>query len=183
MTPPLELGPPGRSGLPRCEVYLARLAQLQAGHRDLLNGPETERALRMRRRASRDLFVLATALLRLAVGRHESLNAGDVVLDRSCELCGSQQHGRPRLPGTGLEASISHSGDLVAVALTNGRPVGVDVEIIGTREYESLVESVCALAERPGIGSAADFYTYWTRKEAVLKATAGACGYRSVLSS
>ena len=93
-----------------------------------------------------------------------------VRLDRSCDRCG-EPHGRPRLPGTDLHASISHSGDIVGVALTGSGPVGVDVEKIGERDYEPLIPRVCGPEERSYVCSAGDFYTYWTRKEAVLKAT------------
>jgi 4'-phosphopantetheinyl transferase len=92
-----------------------------------------------------------------------------VRLDRSCDRCG-EPHGRPRLPGTGLHTSISHSGHVVAVGLTASGPVGVDVEAMRDRDYEPLLGRVCRPEERPQVASAADFYAYWTRKEAVLKA-------------
>lgn len=43
------------------------------------------------------------------------------------------QFGKPRLapnPESGLEFSVSHSGDLVLIAVSNGRAVGVDVEMV-----------------------------------------------------
>jgi 4'-phosphopantetheinyl transferase len=165
---------------PACSVYLAGLAQLRPGHRGLLDEREAERRARLWQHPDRDRFTLATALLRLAVAERTGAAPASVELDRSCERCGGQ-HGRPRLPGTGLAASISHSGDVVAVALTEGAPVGVDVEVIGAREYDSLVPSVCGQAERPFVRSAADFCAYWTRKEAVLKATGD--GLRAPMTS
>jgi 4'-phosphopantetheinyl transferase len=153
-----------------CRIYLARLDQLRPGHDGLLTETEARRADRFRFAADRNRFVLATALLRLAVAERTGSEAAAVRLDRSCDLCG-EQHGRPRLPGTGLHASISHSGDVVAVALTGCGPVGVDVEEIGPRDYEPLIPRVCGPEEQPHVGSAGDFYAYWTRKEAVLKAT------------
>jgi 4'-phosphopantetheinyl transferase len=153
-----------------CLVYLARLEQLRRGHDELLDEREAARAARFRFQADRDRFVLATALLRIVAAERAGTEPASVRLDRSCEACG-RQHGRPRLPGTGLEASISHSGDVVAVALSHAGAVGVDVEVVGSRDYEPLVRSVCTAAERPLVRTAADFYAYWTRKEAVLKAT------------
>ena len=153
-----------------CTIYLARLDQLRAEHEQWLAGPEAARAGRFRLKADRDRFVLATALLRAAVASRTGGRPARVAVDRSCEHCGGQ-HGRPRLPGTGLAASITHSGDVVAVALTDGDPVGVDVEAITAGEYEPLLPRVCTEAERPSVRTARDFYTIWTRKEAVLKAT------------
>jgi phosphopantetheinyl transferase len=43
-------------------------------------------------------------------------------------LWDGRHHGRPRLPGTGLHASISHSGATVAVAVSSAGAVGVDVQ-------------------------------------------------------
>ena len=39
-------------------------------------------------------------------------------------------HGKPALPGTGLEFNFSHSGGCAVLAVTRGRRVGVDVEQI-----------------------------------------------------
>jgi len=164
----------------QCVVYLARLAQLGLGHHVLLDEQETQRHARFRQQADQDRFALATAVLRLAAGQRTGAAPASVRVDRACEYCGGQ-HGRPRLPGTGLEASISHSGDVVAVGLTEGLPVGVDVEAIGDRDYESLIASVCRQDEQPLVRSADDFCAYWTRKEAVLKATGA--GLRTPMAS
>jgi 4'-phosphopantetheinyl transferase len=153
-----------------CSTYLARLDELRPWHHELLSATEEQRAGRYRFAADRDRFVLATALLRLAVAERTGTEAAAVRLDRSCDRCG-EPHGRPQLPGTALHTSISHSGDVVAVALTDTGPVGIDVEAMRDRDYEALVPRVCRPEERPHITSAADFYAYWTRKEAVLKAT------------
>jgi 4'-phosphopantetheinyl transferase len=92
------------------------------------------------------------------------------MVDRTCPGCGDQ-HGPPRLPGTELHASVSHSGDVVAVAVTDAGPVGIDVEEIGVLDYARLMQDVCAEDERPFVDGAVAFYAYWTRKEAFLKAT------------
>jgi 4'-phosphopantetheinyl transferase len=154
----------------RCELFLAGLDRLRPWHHELLSDAEQQRAARFRFAADRDRFVLASALLRVAVADRTGTQAGAVRLDRSCDRCG-ELHGRPRLPGTGLYPSISHSGDVVAVALTDRGPVGIDVEAMSSRNYEPLVPRVCRPEERPHVARAADFYAYWTRKEAVLKAT------------
>ena len=93
-------------------------------------------------------------------------SAAGVVVDRTCASCG-----RPRLPGTGLHASISHSGAKVAVAVSNAGEVGVDVQQVEDGSVQELSPLVLADAEAGHIAVARDFFTYWTRKEALVKAT------------
>jgi 4'-phosphopantetheinyl transferase len=114
-------------------------------------------------------------LLRVIAGRAVGVDPSAVVVDRTCESCG-ERHGRPRLPRTPLEASISHSGEVVVVAVTRAGPVGVDVEQLGAADHTDLVSSVCTRFEQQSLATARDFYAYWTRKEAVLKATGEGLG-------
>jgi 4'-phosphopantetheinyl transferase len=163
-------GQPAAERIPRCEVYLARLRHLQVRHHALLDEHEVQRQARIRGYADRDRFVLGAVLLRAIVSRRTGVAPGAVAIDRSCGYCAAQ-HGRPRLADAGLEASVSHSGDVVAAALTTAGPVGVDVEVVAAREHSDLTAAVCTPAEQEHVREPRDFYAYWTRKEAVLKAT------------
>ena len=153
-----------------CEVHVGRIRDLRAAHLTLLNDTELARARRFQRSCDSDRSLLGAALLRITAARHLGVRPADVAVDRTCGRCGAQ-HGRPQLPGSGLHASVSHSGDIVAVALTGAGPVGVDVEAVRSIDFAAVTDSVCVPAERGEVRSALDFYTYWTRKEAVLKAT------------
>ena len=164
------VGTTGTSDVLRCEVHLATLRCLQSHHHALLDETETRRRARYRVDVDRDRFTLATVLLRALVARRTNVDFAAATIDRTCDVCG-EPHGRPRLAQPGLEASISHAGDVVAVALTTAGPVGVDIEVVAPGEFESLIESVCTPAEQEFVQGARDFYAYWTRKEAVLKAT------------
>jgi 4'-phosphopantetheinyl transferase len=126
--------------------------------------------MNLRQCEDRARFVLATALLRLAAGEWLHRPAEGVAVDRTCERC-HEPHGRPRLPETGLHASIAHAGEYVAVALSDVAPVGVDVERIGRVAYLPLLDAVCTASERRNVTGEADLYAYWTRKESILKAT------------
>jgi 4'-phosphopantetheinyl transferase len=74
-----------------------------------------------------------------------------------------------------LEFNLSHSGDLVAIAVTNAGPVGIDIERL--REVENLsslsakVFSTTELTEFGIVLSPREFLELWTTKEAVLKFT------------
>lgn len=56
----------------------------------------------------------------------------DVRIVRACRSCGSDQHGKPHVvvpPGrTPIHVSLSRSGDVTVVAVTDVGPVGIDVE-------------------------------------------------------
>jgi 4'-phosphopantetheinyl transferase len=88
-------------------------------------------------------------------------------------------HGRPEIasPASGLHFNLSHSAGLVVCALSRDRAVGVDVEDLTRRAPDvSIVSRYCSPAEAEDVFARADdwcdrFLTYWTLKEAYLKAT------------
>ncbi|MEN3539908.1 4'-phosphopantetheinyl transferase superfamily protein [Microbispora sp. ZYX-F-249] len=144
-----------------------------------LSVAELERAARFRRDQDRRRFLTGARLLRLAAGARLGISPGNVVVDRTCPDC-DKHHGRPsiRAGGTVLHASVSHSGDRVAVALTSEAPLGVDVEeLVPAGSVEDLVQ--CALTPRerdvvlalPEHEQYEAFVRIWVCKEAALKAT------------
>jgi 4'-phosphopantetheinyl transferase len=166
----MDQSPASEATAAPCEVHVGRIRDLRAAHLALLNDTELARAQQFQRASDSDRSLLGAALLRIVAARHLGVRPAGVAVDRTCDRCGAQ-HGRPQLPGSGLHASVSHSGDVVAVALTAAGPVGVDVEAVQTFDFAAVTETVCVPAERAEVRSALDFYTFWTRKEAVLKAT------------
>lgn len=75
-----------------------------------------------------------------------------------------------------VHVSVSHSAGLVVVAAALGVRVGVDVERIALRGAEMPVRALspaerAVLADTPEQQRVPAFIRYWTRKEAVLKAT------------
>jgi 4'-phosphopantetheinyl transferase len=149
-------------------LWWASPGDAQPWHRDFLQEAELKRADAFRRDEDRHRFTTANALLHLAVWEH--LGARPVV-DRACPRCG-EPHGKPAVQG-GPHVSVSHSGDLIAVALTELGPVGVDVEeTTRPTDIESMLGYVFSPAELDALDDpAALFYQAWTRKESILKAT------------
>jgi len=154
----------------QCEVHVGRIQDLRAAHLTLLSAPELVRARQYRLAADSDRSLLGAVLLRMAAARHLGIRPDEVAVDRTCGRCGVQ-HGRPQLPGNSLQASVSHSGEIVAVAITSAGPVGVDVEAVRSIDFAAMTDRVCTPGERNHVHAAADFFIFWTRKEAVLKAT------------
>lgn len=87
--------------------------------------------------------------------------------------------GKPFIPG-GPEFSISHSGEMVVVALSQSGEVGIDIEKIRAIEvddFSNYVPEIAGLKGKLGDDQLSTiFFDCWTRKEAVLK------GYGSGLS-
>lgn len=167
-------------GVPRgpLELYLTRVgAQDERTLRDareLLDAEERDRARAFRHERDRAAYVVAHAALRDVLGVLLGVRAEALPLAREpCAGCGGP-HGRPvvRLPG--VHFSLSHSGDLVLVAVAPA-PVGVDVEGLATNRAVLGAQSALHPAEAdelallPAHGRPAAFTRAWVRKEAYLK--------------
>lgn len=159
-----------RDGVDVCDVHWARVDRARAALAELLDDDERARRERFARAGDRSRFTVAAALLRVVAGELLDTDPREVAVDRTCARCGAQ-HGRPRIAGGVLHASVSHSGDYAAVAVTRAGPVGVDVERVRPLDHGALADDVCAPQERAAIASLAAFHVLWTRKESALKAT------------
>jgi 4'-phosphopantetheinyl transferase len=167
-------------------VWWATPAFARDEHLSLLNPGETQRYADFRRQQDKDRFLTGCTLIRLAIGGYLGVPPGEVVVERGCDQC-DRPHGKPAVPG-GPQLSISHSGSQVVLAVTRRHPVGVDVEQGSlTASYRDLAASVLDPAERAYVDAVdeaalpAAFLRYWTRKEAVVKATGA--GLRTALKS
>ena len=85
--------------------------------------------------------------------------------------------GKPALAELVLSFNISHAGELLLIAISCPRRLGVDVEQIRPgRDVRAVTEEVLGAADRHAVTRAAGqegvraFFRYWTRYEAVVKA-------------
>lgn len=142
----------------------------------LLNSDEHTRYAAYRKPADQRRFLTGRVLARTVVGQRLGLAPADVALDSTCPDCG-KPHGRPRVVGSTLELSITHAGERVGLALIDGVPVGLDVEATSRNSGDELLRYTLSPAELatvealPADDRGAAFFRYWTRKEAVMKAT------------
>ena len=163
------------------EVWWARRQDADPQLASLLDDLEQQRWSAYRRNADRERFLVGCALAKTVVAAYTGQRPEQVSFDRACRQCG-RPHGKPAVRGGGPELSVSHSGDLVAVAVATA-PVGVDVEQLDGRARElgdgdpaALGRMVLAEEERAALaaiepeGRARAFLVAWTRKEAVTKA-------------
>ncbi|MFJ8495606.1 4'-phosphopantetheinyl transferase family protein [Streptomyces sp. NPDC094038] len=141
-------------------------------HHELLDDMERARLALLVDAADRARFLAGAALLRIAVGRLTGTMPEALRVDRSCAGC-SLAHGRPVVRGSGIEVSVSHSGGLVAVAVGEAGPIGVDVQEMRGTAGPRLAAKVLTPVERMRHQAVdrSEFCTYWVRKESALKAT------------
>ncbi|GGT33502.1 4'-phosphopantetheinyl transferase family protein [Streptomyces purpureus] len=174
MSDPVAVVRPGE-----CHVWTARAVSVPSpALLALLDEGERARYDAFLRDEPRALYLTAHALLRQVTAAQLGTDPAGIVFTTVCHHCDGtpdRPHGKPGLPDSPLELSLSHSGEMVAVALTYTGPVGVDIEQATTRGELPL--NVLAAVERaeldrlPESERRAAFIRYWARKEAVLKAT------------
>jgi 4'-phosphopantetheinyl transferase len=156
-----------------CHVWWADPDLVPDRFGELLDRDERIRYAQYRNVGDRRRFLAGRALLRHVAAGYLRVPPRQVRLAARCPDC-ARPHGRPTLPGSGIEVSLAHSGSRVALAATRAGPVGVDVELIDhSVRVDTLVPLVLAPDERElaATWGPADFCRMWTRKEAVLKAT------------
>ena len=113
---------------------------------------------------------------RVSHARLRHILASATGLDPRALVFHTNDHGKPYLEGGGVEFNLSHSGDVIAIAVASD-PVGIDVEQI-RESLEPLEiaerffrpEEVAWLASRPAEQLRPAFFRMWTLKEAVIKA-------------
>ena len=132
---------------------------------------ERARFDRFRHDADRGMFALGRVMARTLVGRALGVNP-------AAWNWREGPHGRPEVdhPSCDVHFNLTHSAGLVLCAIARGREVGIDVEDrTRPRPAWGLVERYCSPDEADDIQQHGDrwperFLTYWTLKEAYLKA-------------
>ncbi len=164
-----------------CEVIVlhassdATLSQGQlAGLLEVLSADERARYARFHFDADRHTFLVAHALVRVALG--EIARCAPQALEFSVG-----EHGRPEIaaPASALHVrfNLSHTRGHVACAFTRSVDIGVDIEQIERKvELGAVAERVFSEAELRGLraldlaAQRVRFFELWTLKEAYIKA-------------
>lgn len=157
-----------------CGVWWALPLEAQPRYLDLLDPVEQGRYQAYRLEIDQRRFLTGRVLAKTVVGEFLGRAPQDVRFDATCDDCG-KPHGRPKIAGARF--SISHSGDRIGLALTTDTPVGLDVETTTRPADHSLISYALNETEQADLTGLADeeralaFFRYWTRKEALMKAT------------
>lgn len=140
-----------------------------------LSAEELDKRARFHFHADRERYVVAHGLLRRMTGRYQGISPRAVQWE-----CNS--NGKPFLcgPSSDSEAlffNLSHSHELVAVAFSRDRLLGVDVEHLRhIPEMEQLMSYFHPVEREQILRLSSEerqqaFFDCWTRKEAFVKAT------------
>lgn len=170
--------PPPNLRLEEADVHIWRACLRQPAERlerfrATLAKDEAERAGRFHFPSGRDGYIVGRGVLRELLSRYLGVRPGDIALDYT-------PHGKPFLKsGTPLhvEFNLAHSGELLVLAFSLGRRVGIDIErrrpdfagqriadrFFSPRESQALRALPKDLQERA-------FIRCWTQKEAYIKA-------------
>ena len=167
--PPLEFG----------EVQIWRINLGDAtnppqGAPSFLSASEQATAARRRIGRTRDHFTIGRTCLKILLGNTLAVDPSRIILEQG-------PHGKPEIPtlnGSNLQFNVAHSKDTILIALSRQTTVGIDVEYID--QVTDIMEvahanftenEAAALAAIPDLKTRRlVFYSYWTRKEAIVKA-------------
>ena len=139
----------------------------------VLSPDEWIRAERFHFALDRARFISGRGLLRTILGRYLDLSPRDLRFTHG-------PHGKPELAGvcSSLQFNLSHSDDLMLLAVTHARAVGIDLEMMRDNvpfqtlaDYYFEPEDAWDLRLLPPDQRAWKFYDLWTSAEARLKAT------------
>jgi 4'-phosphopantetheinyl transferase len=173
---------------------------------EVLDDDERRRAEALRHPTDRQQFLAVHGTVRLVLARALGVPAGEIVWRRGrygkpevdlgpgCAPAPPLAVAPPVAPspplaplagsvsvGAGVHMNLSHSGGLAALAITRGRPVGVDLQRISPQmdagrlasRYYPPAEARFVAAGVTPVARADRFVRLWTRKEACVKASGG----------
>ncbi|MEA2491979.1 MAG: 4-phosphopantetheinyl transferase [Acidobacteriota bacterium] len=147
---------------------------LLTAYRSLLDEAERAQEPRFYFARDRQRYLVTRALVRTVLSRYvPSIRAEEWVFSTNA-------YGRPQIvnPEAGnLSFNISHTHSMIALGVTRGRALGVDVENVVARQVSIGVANhffapreVADLAEVPPSRQQYRFFEYWTFKESYIKA-------------
>jgi 4'-phosphopantetheinyl transferase len=138
--------------------------------RDCLSLDEQARVGQYRSREVAERYVMSRAMVRMVLSERLKAAPADLRLGRT-------DAGKPTIQG--LHFNLSHSGDLIVLAVNERQDVGVDIERRrDVKRVDALVRRWLTVAEREdleremarGVERSESFLRVWSQKEARLKA-------------
>ncbi|MDM9630302.1 4'-phosphopantetheinyl transferase family protein [Robiginitalea aurantiaca] len=159
----------GGSGILLFKVELKKYYSAIATFLGILDDDELQRAHRYHFLKDKNRFIICRAFLKMALSKTTGTNLSDIRIDTG-------HNKKPVLSShPDVFFNVSHSGQYALIAIGD-KPVGVDVERVNREfDFSDIKVKIFNPKERQVLDFAADterqFYEFWTRKEAVLKAT------------
>jgi 4'-phosphopantetheinyl transferase len=148
---------------------------LHATYRGLLTPDELAQEPKFFFARDRLRYLVTRALVRSVLSRYLPVDPRDWVF--STNAYGCPHASNAEAVSTGVSFNLSHTHSLIALAVSRGRAVGVDVENHGAREVPISVadryfspREVADLLAAPTTERQYRFFEYWTFKESYIKA-------------
>jgi phosphopantetheinyl transferase len=165
----------------RAHVWFCDLDKEEAhgpAHESVLSSTERASAGRLKRPGDRRRFVAKCSFVRQTLGNLTGIAPWRLQFEHDL-------NGKPHLAstlaathreGTGFEYNISHSENILALAVAFGRDVGIDIEVVHPiGDVITLADSFLTKDESVRLGALPpreryiEFYRNWTREEALAK--------------
>lgn len=140
--------------------------KIKDSYEAVLSEIELQKAGRFLKPADSECYIVRKYFLRKVLSTFLKCNPKAIHFQQSAN----------KKPGIdGIQFNLSHSENLVAIVLSTC-PIGIDVEFIRKDfSYDIMLDDCFSLTEQmlisKDVGSSINFYTLWTRKEALLKAS------------
>ena len=164
---------PLQSSTTQVHLHLLQPDGTNGSHYATLNAAEQSQAQRFMFSKDQVLYAAAHHFVRTTLSRYADLDPAAWLFDKNT-------YGKPHIANPGyaeLQYNLSHTHGMVAIAVIRQRAIGVDTEQARPLDdIASLSRSVFATPERADVlactGTAQQqrFFTYWTLKEAYIKA-------------
>lgn len=139
--------------------------KVEQEYQNILSADEIEKSKRFVHDHDRKSYLVRKFFLRTLLAKYGSTDPQNIRFYTS-------ENKKPGIDG--IEFNVSHSGNFVAIALSSTK-IGIDIERVDEAfEFKKLLPSCFNKQESDFISSGdalSNFYTLWTRKEALLKAT------------
>jgi 4'-phosphopantetheinyl transferase len=138
---------------------------------DYLADEEKKRAEKMPIEKFRQRFINSRGYLRYCLSQYLQCNAASIDLM-------AREKGKLYLPANNLFFNVSHSNEQALFAFNYDHEIGIDIEHQRTlKDMKAIADRVFSNTELSALNNVDDekkqelFFTLWTRKEAVIKAT------------
>ena len=147
---------------------------------DLLSEDEKSRAARLKNPGAASRQIISRGILRLILGSYTGKDPKAIVFSYS-------ESGKPNLSdpeNPKVFFNLSHSGNLLLIAVSEGEQIGIDVEKDEDNiDFLGIAGLVFSSEEQFSLSHSSDpihdFYELWTAKEAILKSAGLGFSYPS----
>jgi len=138
----------------------------------ILNIGEKEKAASYKNERDKNRSIISRGVLRMLIGKYINLAPKKIEFEKALDH-------KPfvgNTAGVDLHYNVSHSGDWILIAVAENA-IGIDIEEVDRNfDYREILTACFSDAESNYIHQSLQpqesFYTLWTRKEALIKATA-----------